>query len=285
VIVLLDEPALTLHARAQADFLHFINDRLAAERQVIYTTHSPFMVQADHLESVRIVEDQGPDVGAIVSTDVGRVAPDSAFPLQGALGYDLAQHLFVGPHNLVVEGMSDFTYLTVLSELLRSKDRVALDERWRILPVGGMQNIPTFVALLGRNLDVTVVIDASNKGMQRLNNMATEGLLDSQRIVSIAEFVKAKQADIEDLFEIDDYLGIYDAAFNTTTDKSKLPPGDRVVKRLADAAGFEDFDHGPPADYLLHNRDTVLPGLSATTLDRFEQLFDRINATIVASSS
>lgn len=282
VIVLLDEPALTLHARAQADFLHFIEDRLAPEHQVVYTTHSPFMVQADHLERIRIVEDQGPDVGAIVSADVTRVGRDSAFPLQGALGYDLAQHLFVGPHNLVVEGTSDFTYLTVIGDFLSSQGRTGLDPRWRVLPVGGIQNIPTFVALLGRELDVTVVVDSANTGMQRLTKLSTDGLLDSQRIITMAEFADAGQADIEDLFDVDDYLKLYDAAFKLKTQKAKLPRGDRIVRRLAQAAGQDDFDHGIPADYLLRNRDSLLQDLSAATLDRFEQLLKRINATLVA---
>ncbi len=51
VIVLLDEPALALHARAQRDFLDFIEDTLADSHQVVYTTHSPFMVDASHLET------------------------------------------------------------------------------------------------------------------------------------------------------------------------------------------------------------------------------------------
>ena len=49
VIILLDEPGLGLHGKAQADFLRFIEERLAPKRQVIYSTHSPFMVQPDKL--------------------------------------------------------------------------------------------------------------------------------------------------------------------------------------------------------------------------------------------
>src|SRR5665811_2632545 len=66
VIVLLDEPALNLHGRAQADFLRFINERLAAKSQVVYTTHSPFMVEPSKLERVRIVEDKSGREGASV---------------------------------------------------------------------------------------------------------------------------------------------------------------------------------------------------------------------------
>jgi energy-coupling factor transporter ATP-binding protein EcfA2 len=120
LIILLDEPALGLHARAQSDFLRFIDERLAPKHQVVYTTHSPFMVPPGQLERVRVVEDAGRDRGSVISSNVLTKDPDTIFPLQGALGYDLAQHLFVGPDNLVVEGTSDFTYLTTLSDHLAS---------------------------------------------------------------------------------------------------------------------------------------------------------------------
>ena len=120
-VVLLDEPALTLHGRAQADFLRFINERLAPDSPVLYTTHSPFMVEAGRLERVRIVEDPGPPKGATATTEVLVADTDTLFPLQAALGYDIAQSLFIGPNNLVVEGTSDFIYLTIMSQLWRSK--------------------------------------------------------------------------------------------------------------------------------------------------------------------
>ena len=148
VIILLDEPALGLHAKAQKDFLRFIEERMTPICQVIYTTHSPFMVQPGNLERVRVVEDKGRKDGTIISSDVMSTDPDTLFPLQGALGYDMAQHLFIAPHNLVVEGTSDFTYLAIFSDYLKEKgDREYLDERWSIVPVGGADLLPSFVAL------------------------------------------------------------------------------------------------------------------------------------------
>jgi predicted ATP-dependent endonuclease of OLD family len=111
VVILLDEPAVGLHARAQADFLRFIEERLTKRCQVIYTTHSPFMIQPGKLERVRLVEDRGIEEGAVVTNDVLTQDRDTLFPLQGALGYDLVQHLFVSENNLVVEGTSDYAYL------------------------------------------------------------------------------------------------------------------------------------------------------------------------------
>ena len=280
VIVLLDEPALTLHGRAQLDFLRFINERLAPSHQVIYTTHSPFMVETNRLERVRIVEDKGPELGAQVSTEVLATNPDSLFPLQAALGYDIAQSLFIGPYNVLVEGTSDFTYITTISDHLKMKKRRFLDPRWRLLPCGGAQNIPAFVALLGGHLEVTVLIDSSTAGAQRLTDLGKRGLLEPKRLVTVGEVLAAKNADIEDLFEIADYLLIFNGAFGKKHTEAALPPGDRIVKRIAEK--FGDFDHGDPADHFLRHRDEILPKLSERTLNCFEKLIDRINRTMPA---
>ena len=49
LVLLLDEPGLALHATAQNDLLRYMEEKLAPEHQVIYTTHSPFMIYSEHL--------------------------------------------------------------------------------------------------------------------------------------------------------------------------------------------------------------------------------------------
>ncbi len=279
VVVLLDEPGLTLHGKAQADFLRFIEERLAPVAQVIYTTHSPFMVDVAHLERVRVVEDRGPKEGAVVSAEALAVGDDSLFPLQAALGYDVASSLFIGEANLVVEGTSDFTYLTVISDHLIEQGRTGLDPGWRILPAGGATNVPAFVALIGRALDVTVLIDAGAKGMQRLEHLGTSGLLAKKRLLTVGMVTKTPTADIEDLFTDGDYLKLYNGAFATSVKVADLPAGTRLVDRISRHTGTSFTDHGKPADWLLRNRDKALQGLSARTLERFEALFRLVNGT------
>lgn len=281
VIILLDEPALGLHARAQKDFLRYIDEQLSPTRQVIYSTHSPFMVQPGQLDRVRMVEDKGREIGSVISSDVLATDPDTLFPLQGALGYDLAQHLFVAPHNLVVEGTSDFTYLTLLSRHLAANKRTGLDERWSLVPVGGADMVPTFVALLGNHLDITVLVDSQKAGHQRLERMADQGLLKKNRIIMVGQIAGRKFADIEDLFALEDYLALYNAAFGAKLNADKLTGTDPVLARIQRHTGAA-FDHGAPADTLLRRRDEFLPKLSAETLASFEKLFVAINATLAA---
>lgn len=279
-IVLLDEPAVSLHGHAQKDFLDFIDDRLAPQVQVLYTTHSPFLVEAGHLERIRVVEDRGVDGGgAIVSADASRVSRETLFPLQAALGYDIAQHLFIGPDNLVVEGTSDFTYLQVFSDHLRQLGRTSLDPRWRVLPAGGVSTIPTFVALVGPALDITVLVDSS-KQMDRINNLVDDARLAGGRLITCGDITGTEAADIEDIFDPADYLQLYNRTFSTSLDAATLPARMRIIERIGAETGAAFTDHGAPAQTLLEKRDELLPLMSAATLDRFETLFSRINATL-----
>jgi hypothetical protein len=280
LVILLDEPALGLHARAQADFLRFIDERLAPKHQVIYTTHSPFMVPPGRLERVRVVEDAGLDKGSRISSNVLATDPDTLFPLQGALGYDLAQHLFVAPDNLVVEGTSDFTYLTTLSDHLGSLGRTALAPRWSVVPVGGADLVPTFVALLGHHLEVTVLVDSQKAGHQKLARLTNEGLLAKRRVLTVGRILGLALADIEDAFHADDYLRLYNGAFTTTLSAADLVGADPIVSRIARHLGVERFDHGKPADYFLRTKADMLPLLHAETLDRFESIIIAINKTL-----
>ena len=83
------------------------------------------MVQTDKLLCARIVEDQIEEKngrrtskGTKVREDILSHDRDTLFPLQGALGYEITQTLFVGKNTLLVEGPSDILYLQALSSAL-----------------------------------------------------------------------------------------------------------------------------------------------------------------------
>ena len=279
IIILLDEPGLNLHATAQRDFIHFIEERLSKRCQVIYTTHSPFMIQPKHLERTRLVEDKGRETGSVITSNVLTTDSDTLFPLQAALGYDIAQHLFIAKDNLVVEGPSDFLFMQIISEHLSDEKREGLDERWSIMPLGGADVIPPFVALLGKHLDVTVLVDARKEGHQKLQALAKDGFLGKNRIITINDVIGRKMADIEDLFTTEDYLELYNAAFNANVKSSDIPGNDPIVKRIA-RHKKSDFNHNGPAQLLLRERDIHMKTLSEETLNNFETLFNRINQTL-----
>lgn len=277
-IVLLDEPGLSLHGLAQRDLLTFLNDRLGSAVQVVYTTHSPFMVETDRIERIRIVEDKGKSVGAKVTQDVLGVNDNSLFPLQAALGYDATQHLFVGKDNVAVEGASDVVFLTVLSARMAATERTPLHARWSLLPTDGASNLPAYIALLGARTDLTVVMDSGTEGGGRIQAALDAGRIHRNRLIRVGEVVSRTHADIEDLFTVADYLTLFNKAYNTSITEANLEDqkASRIVERLK--AHHGSFDHYGPADALMRNPDLV-DALSAETLDNFEELFKKINSS------
>ncbi|MDF1687888.1 MAG: AAA family ATPase [Parvibaculaceae bacterium] len=280
VIILLDEPALGLHARAQKDFLRFIEERLSKRCQVIYTTHSPFMIEPSKLERTRLVEDKGQELGSVTTSEVLTTNSDTLFPLQAALGYDIAQHLFIAKDNLVVEGPSDLIFMDTISEHLKAHGREGLNERWAVMPLGGADVIPAFVALLGNHLDVTVVVDSRKEGHQKLTALAKAGFLAETRIITIGEVIDQNMADIEDLFSKGDYVSIYNKAFGKKVKVADLTGSDPIVRQIARAEGGDRFNHEAPANALLRSKESILSELSEETLTAFEGLFKRINETL-----
>ena len=278
LILLLDEPGLSLHARAQIDLLDAIEEKLAKGRQVIYSTHSPFMVRPQKLNNARIVEDRGPEVGTAVNNDAGMVSdPDTLFPLEAALGYDIAQNLYVGRRNVLLEGVSDYIYLLTISGYLSETGRASIPADCRLIPAGGATNIPTFLALLGAQLDAVVLVDG-NTSAQRIENSIAAGRVKQTSIINLESFSAVKGADIEDLLEPQEYVDLYNRTFSAQLQLADLTGNDRIVKRIARTAG--EFDHGVVAACFLRNLTESLAGLSDSTLDRFEQVIKAITAAL-----
>ncbi|MGT2503768.1 AAA family ATPase [Bradyrhizobium guangxiense] len=198
VVLLLDEPGLTLHGKAQGDLLRYFDEKLAPFHQIVYSTHSPFMVAPDKLTAARVVEDQVElkgtrrvPLGTKVREDVLTRDPDTLFPLQGALGYEITQSLFVGKHTLLVEGASDILYLQALSSALKARKRTGLDARWTMCPTGGIGNVRAFVSLFGGNkLDIAVLADHTKQDVKKIEELRKSEILRAGKVFTIADFTR-----------------------------------------------------------------------------------------------
>lgn len=302
-IILLDEPGLTLHGKAQGDLLRYIVERLLPDHQVIFTTHSPFMVPMDRLADVRIVEDvviekpgKRPEVrGTKVRSDVLEVNDDTLFPLQGALGYEVTQSLFIGANTWLVEGPSDILYLQVLSQALTKRRRVGIDQKWTLCPSGGIDKIAPFVRLFGGNrINMAVLSDIANGDKTKIENLKKADILKAGHFYTCADFTNQTESDVEDLFDADLFVEMLNGAYNppaaNAVTKDALmaaAPTPRMVKK-AEAlfklmpATVAEFDHFGASRWLLENPsvlDVDTPAVRAT-LDRFEDVFKAFNGLL-----
>lgn len=279
-ILLLDEPGLNLHASAQDNLLRFLND-LSEDYQIIYTTHSPFMIKSENLNKVRTVLET--DKGSIVSDSIQEKDPNTLFPLQAALGYNVAQNLYISPKNLLIEGVSDLMYLQTMSAILESEGMEGLKPDITLVPTGGLEKVATFISLLRSNdLQIVCLLDSFTdpKGKAKLEGMVIQKIIAEKNIRFFHEFLEnRKQADIEDLFTKQDYIKLFNTAFSEYADfkvedlNVNIEP---ILIQINQHLSVSHFNHYRPANQL------VKSGFSAKDFDKeslenFEKVFKEIN--------
>lgn len=288
VVVLLDEPGTSLHGEAQKDFIDYIFKELGASKQTIYTTHSQFMIDPTVYEKLRAVHDKATREnreGGVAVTQVSLSADrDTILPVESALGYSISQHLFLGsgPH-LAVEGSSDFIYLMRMSAYMEQNGKTPLSPKLAIIPVGGISNMPAFVALMGRRLKVSALVDGATTDatLARSRKAASDNGVDPATIVAVCEIDTKlpSTADIEDLFAPADYLRLYNWAFGRNVKESDLPATPiPIVKKLVDLHG--KFDHALPAHALTDNQADFFASVKKETVSRFEKAFETLNKAV-----
>jgi hypothetical protein len=299
VIILLDEPGLSLHAKAQADLLRYIDERLKRDYQVIYTTHSPFMVDPGNLTGVRTVEDVVVDdgggstqiAGSKVCDFICTTDRDTTFPLQGALGYEISKNLSVAEYSLIVRSPSDLLYLTGFSEALKNRGRIHLSPRWTVCPVGGVDNVAAFASLFSNNkLQLAVLIDCSLGEKNSVEDLGKSQLLREGHVLTLRLYVNKPEADVEDVIGWRNYLTLVNKAYGlvgTTELKEEERAEERVTKVVENkfrsmpsfVAGFNRFT---PSEYFLMHRDAVFNAFPDVpqALDRFEGIFRDLNSML-----
>ena len=284
LIILLDEPGLNLHAEAQADLLKYIDKELLPRYQVIYTTHSPFMIESDKLDEVRTVYDSNDSkVGSIISNALEEKDQGTLFPLQAALGYNLAQNLYISDKNLLVEGVADLMFLTVMSGILKENNREGLNEDITIVPVGGLDKVATFISLLrGNELNMVCLLDTfiDQKGKKRLEDLIKDKIIKEKQIKFFDQYIdRLNIAEIEDMFEIEEYLKLFNEEFSKdfkSISKEEIDTNKPIIPQINQIIQKNRFNHYRPSRYLTSicaDKDYF----SEATLDRFENLFKDIN--------
>lgn len=279
LILLLDEPGLTLHGKAQADLLRYFEEKLVPNHQVIFTTHSPFMVPPGALQSVRIVEDKLVQVqpgrwtseGTKVRDDTMATDRDTLFPLQGALGYEITQTLFVGKHTLLVEGPGDVLALEALSSALKRRGKVGIDRRWTTCPAGGIDKIQPFVALFsGQKLNIAALSDYAKGDKKKIEALRQNKMMENDRLLTFASVLGLEEADLEDVFSPDLYAKILNQAFGLTgsaeASGQKLVDADANTIRLVKKSEayfrllppeMPEFDHFSPIEWLFRHPELL----------------------------
>lgn len=285
-IILLDEPGLYLHAKSQTDLLKHLDEDFS--NQIIYTTHSPFLVPTKKITTVKTVSIDEFKGTTVTNDPTGDST--TLFPLQAALGYDIAQSLFIGSNNLIVEGVTDFWYLNSISDYLKTIDKEGLDSKITITPAGGAQKISYMVSLLSsQNLNVVVLLDEERESKATRDDLVNGKIIHKNNIMFVSECMneEVSEADIEDLLNRDTFLKLVKSTYSDElTFNEKIP---RVAKQVESSLRSLDkklsFVKAKPAREFIKllgtNPESVMDEKS---INLFESLFKSINSKIKNAS-
>ena len=266
-ILLMDEPDAYLSSQAQQDLLNvfdlFANPKpgshLSHPIQVVYVTHSPFLIDKNHAERIRVLKKGNEDEGTRVVKDA---AKNHYEPLRSSIGAYVGEMAFIGNCNLMVEGLSDQILIAGATTYLRSENPLNnlenLDlNQITIVPAGSASHIPYLVYLArGRDVEqpaVIVLLDSDSSGNEARKQLLAKGghhrkpLLKTQFILQIGdlkeEFSLASEnvntkIEIEDIiplpiciqaakFYLQEFLKIDETEFSFLTE-------DSIVNKIAE---------------------------------------------------
>jgi predicted ATPase len=174
-ILLMDEPDAFLSAEAQQDLLKIFDGFAHPEGgtrpiQVVYVTHSPFLLDKNRAERIRVLQKGRASEGTRVIRNASR---NHYEPLRSAFGAFVGETAFIGSCNLLVEGAADQVLLAGASRLIRAAtDQVRSDSldlnRIVIVPCGSAGQMPYTVYLVrGRDTEkppVIALLDSDSAG-------------------------------------------------------------------------------------------------------------------------
>lgn len=280
-VLLLDEPGLSLHGLKQREFRHTIS-RLAEGNQTIYTTHSPFLVGPGELDLVRVVEMTDRDDGTEVHTTVTARDPAALLPLQEALGYDLAQSLFVQQRNLVLEGLTDLWYFEATAHLLRDADMADLDQKTALIPARTAGKVVYYATILhANNLKVAALLDSDNAGDQAAKQETLIHTLGNRKILRTGDVCPGEisKPEIEDLLRhtlLD--VARTQLAWDVTEVAAKQPRRPLVDILAAAVADFSKYRLAKA--YLRWTREHCAGDLTEDERIAWGELINRVNRAL-----
>jgi len=204
-IYLIDEPGASLHAKAQEDVLR-VFEELKDKIQIIYTTHSPYLIKLESLYRLLAIQrsledDEKSETKVINVHNLGAASTNTLAPVLSCMGIDFShQNVIQKKNNVLLEEISAFYYLSAFKKLFSFTYQV------NFLPATGVSNIPQLsYLLLGWGIQFIVVVDDDTNGRGIYNQLKKELFMDDESLAK-DKLLKIKGCNgIEDLFTPEDF--------------------------------------------------------------------------------
>lgn len=221
-IILIDEPGVYLHVNAQKEVLKLFEDFATKNNQVIYTTHSPFMIYEDKPYRTRLIikDDNGnSNIGNKYYSLPHKMGSktETLTPLLTAMGMSMNYNILSinnEKDNVITEGISDYNYIKGYFHL-KNVNNIP-----NIIPSVSVDNINNIASIfIGWGCDFKVILDQDNAGRKQYKILTSKLAIKPSNIVFAdgeKEPNNKKTFTIEEIFSDNDkkIIGINNDDYN-----------------------------------------------------------------------
>ncbi len=252
-VMLIDEPGLSLHARAQEDVLKVFED-LRSNLQIIYCTHSPNLIDLKKLYRIIAVQrakesDEKSETIVLDARSLNEASSDTLSPIYALMGTRLNDRQFIFPkNNLIVEDAVTFHYMEAVSKL------AGYDGLSHFIPASGAEHIIDMVSILfGWKIDFGILLMDNTINNQVVETMRLTTFFPDQK-ESSEKFIMCQGFPlIEDLFSTIDFkrfilkqrvgITVKNSEYIQTNNLSRIIlVSDFCSRILRESISFKDFD-------------------------------------------
>lgn len=209
-ILVFDEPAYNLHPKAQKAVCKIFNE-ISKKHQIIYSTHSPFLIDWNFPQRIRVLErDYETKLTQIKNKPYHAEKSFMSVwdPLRNSIDISLGDLGFLGEKNLFVEGISDQVYLANISTFLEEKGRSHLNlHEINIIPYSNEETLELLIRVTRSLRRKAVILYDSDEGGRKANGIAQKKNIPHLGIKNIITQPDAsKEYSIEDLIGTEEYF-------------------------------------------------------------------------------
>lgn len=223
ILFLLDEPASNLHAKAQEELLKSFDKVTKNGNQIIYSTHSHYLINPMWLDQTYIVSNQATNYDYIDDRDKN-VNENTLISLDKYRHYvknnptkttyfqPILDKLNITPSMLdcvkpsvLVEGKSDYLILEYARRVLLN-----VDDNIGILPLGGATKCEALISILkGWGVPFFIIFDDDKAGQSMAKKVKVDYILSDDSVMTLKDFdEELKGKDISGLLSESDLISI-----------------------------------------------------------------------------
>jgi len=270
LIILADEPGLYLHIRAQEDILAVFEELAKQGHQIIYSTHSPNLIETNHLERINLVindQTKGTIVESITTSKIdSKNKQDALQPIANAIGFSVSDLALTNKKNVLLEGVSDYFYYMGMRKLLQQ------NSHYSMIPGIGVRKQNTLISFcLGYGLDWVAIFDDdatrgkdSQKKFQEIKDELFDG--DDQEAQKKLYITKGISS-VENMFTLSD-AKLVDDGLQSKFDVAATIGEKRKV--VFSKSFYEKIENG----------EIAKSKLSKTAIDNFTKVFEWIETQL-----